>query len=165
MPIPSLIKASTALTRSAQYAGALAPDRLERLGAELAQPGSHLDARLELAREDRKDWLRGRVEGALWLQCRRCLQAFEWTLDLGIELRLVYSDADEARVLEQADPYRVEDDQLPLAEIVEDEVLLALPMMPRCSSCEAAGAAADSAVEEPVAETRKPNPFAQLLKK
>ena len=47
-------------------------------------------------------------------------------------LRLVNSESDEQAVLEQDDPYLVQDDQLPLRDLVEDEVLLALPMLPRC---------------------------------
>lgn len=168
MPIPQYIKASAGLTRSAQYAGEIDPASLERLSPELVQPGSTLKAELGLERDRKGSWLRGRVEGGLWLTCQRCLNAFEWPVDVDVELRLVQSEAEEARVLEEADPLLVEDDKLPLVEIVENEVLLALPMMPRCSECEATAEAESSAEEsepEPATEQKKPNPFAQLLKK
>ncbi|EIT69581.1 MULTISPECIES: YceD family protein [Hydrocarboniphaga] len=170
MPIPQYIKASAGLTRSAQYAGEIDPASLERLSSELVQPGSTLSAELGLERDAKGSWLRGRVEGGLWLTCQRCLNDFEWPLDVDVELRLVQSEAEEARVLEEADPFLVEDDKLPLVEIVENEVLLALPMMPRCSECEAAAAdeaEAPAKDAEAALETvqKKPNPFAQLLKK
>ena len=170
MPIPQFIKASSGLTRSSQYAGEIDPASLDRLSLELVQPGSTLKAELGLERNSRGSWLRGHVEGGLWMTCQRCLNAFEWPVDVDVELRLVQSEAEEARVLEQADPFLVEDDKLPLVEIVENEVLLALPMMPRCSECEAAAAEeaeapAKNAEPEPETVQKKPNPFAQLLKK
>ena len=170
MPIPQYIKANAGLTRSSQYAGEIDPASLERLSSELVQPGSTLKAQLGLERDRQGSWLRGHVDGGLWLNCQRCLNAFEWPVDVDVELRLVQSEAEEARVLEQADPFLVEDDRLPLVEIVENEVLLSLPMMPRCSECEAAAAdeaeaPAKKVESEPEMVQRKPNPFAQLLLK
>lgn len=170
MPIPQYIKVNAGLTKSAQYVGEIDPASLERLSPELVQSGSALRAQLGLERDRRGGWLRGRVEGGLWLTCQRCLNAFEWPVDVDVKLRLVYSEAEEARVLEESDPFLVADDNLPLVEIVENEVLLALPMMPRCSECEAAAAdeaeaPAKKAESEPATEQKKPNPFAQLLKK
>jgi uncharacterized protein len=50
-------------------------------------------------------------------------------------LRLVGSEAEERRLLRECEPYLVEDDVLPLQEIVEEEALLALPIAPRCPAC------------------------------
>src|SRR3546814_8193390 len=64
----------------------------------------------------------------------------DWSSDVCssdlIDLRLVETEEEEQAVLHEADPYLVQDDRLPLREIVEDEILLALPMLPRCESCE-----------------------------
>jgi uncharacterized protein len=163
MSIPQHVKASLGLSRHAHYAGAVDTELLARLQPELAQTGQPLQVELGLERDAVGQWLRGSVRGELWLTCRRCLGGFEWPVDLAIDLRLVQSEDEEQQVLQDSDPYRVEDDRLPLLEIVEDEMLLALPMMPRCGNCaETVSAAAEPVAEEAV--ERRPNPFAELLK-
>lgn len=163
MSIPHHVKASQALARSERYSGELDPAQLPRLRPELGGESSPVSVDFRLQRDAAGDWLRGSVRASLKLQCQRCLNAFGWRLETHTELRLVYSDAQEQQVLEDADPYRVEDDRLPLREIVEDEVLLALPMMPRCGLCEAAAPELtpppEVQAEEPSART---NPFAAL---
>ena len=81
-------------------------------------------------------WLSGAIRGELSLTCQRGLHPFAWTCDLKPQLRLVASEAEEERVLKDCEPYLVQDDVLPLRELVEDEVLLALPMMPRCDDAD-----------------------------
>lgn len=161
MTIPSRIKASVAIAAAERYTGSLAITGLERLAGELSQRDGELLVELRAAHNYSGDWLLGTVRGALVLNCRRCLKPFPHELTIRLELRLVGSEEEEARYLQDSEPYRVEDDQLPLWDLVEDEVLLALPMMPRCESCENE---VRSATVEASAEAveKRPNPFAQL---
>jgi uncharacterized protein len=83
----------------------------------------------------RPPFLRGRIRGELQLVCQRCLETFGWPLQANVDLRLVENEADEAKWLQDYEPYLIADDRLPLHAIVEEEVLLALPLAPRCSGC------------------------------
>jgi uncharacterized protein len=76
----------------------------------------------------------------------------------------VFSEAEERSALADAEPLLVEDDRLPLRQIVEEEVLLALPMLPRCESCENVvnQALASSQGREQEAPAPRDNPFAAL---
>lgn len=162
MAIPQYIKVSQGLARSEQYAGEVDPQQMPRLRIELAGPSQPLQVSLALLRDRVGNWLKGELHGSLDLQCSRCEQVFAWPLDAKVDLRLVRNDAEAQQVLEEADPYQVEDDRLPMVEVVEDEVLLALPMLPRCQQCEQA--AADAPLPAPAVKAGKPNPFAQLKK-
>lgn len=77
-------------------------------------------------------WLHLRARAAVPLTCQRCLQAVVVPLDLGCSYRFV---ADEAAAAE-AD-IDAEEDLLPttrsldLAALIEDELLMALPLVPR----------------------------------
>jgi DUF177 domain-containing protein len=92
-------------------------------------------------REDGKPCLWISVSGELRLVCQRCLG--QLILPLSIEAELVLTE--DAREIEQA-----EDDvdrvlatrAMSVAQLVEDEVLLSLPMVPRHERC-AAGVAVD----------------------
>lgn len=138
--LPLYAKASSALAREATYAGTLPVARLERLAAALAAPEGELEVELTIRRDiSRSPKLEGRVQAALPLICQRCLRQFLFALDAPVDLRLVFNEEEENRVLKDAEPYLVEDDQLPFHPIVEEEVLLALPYAPRCErpDCEA----------------------------
>ncbi len=83
------------------------------------------------------------VIGTLPLACQRCLEPIQFNLDIESRLELIPESAD----LSQEE---LEDDtrdflpvagELNVAELVEDEVLLALPVAPRHERCGLPGAA------------------------
>jgi uncharacterized protein len=118
----------------AVYGGVLPVGRLPRLVAAIATPDGELSVSLELSRNRGALRLGGSVRGELLVICQRCLRQFAWPLDAAVSLRLVFSEDEEARVLSEEEPYLVEDERLPLHDLVEEEVLLALPYAPRCSA-------------------------------
>ena len=165
MGFPHSICVSSALARGARYQGELAVAQMTRLTAAVAEATGRVSAQWHLAKEDAGyPSLSGVVRGPLRLRCRSCQEIFSWPLDLDVRLRLVNSEAEEAEVLKEHEPYLVQDDQLALAEVTEDEVLLALPLMPRCETCE------NNAQRQPQTEIRDeparpdsfPGPFAAL---
>ncbi len=87
--------------------------------------------------------LRLQVNGVLPLACQRCLEAIHFELDVDSQLELISEDSE----LSQDE---LEDDtrdflpvagELDVAELVEDEILLALPVAPRHERCGLPGAA------------------------
>ncbi len=131
--IPALICASKALNRRERYQGALPLKQMPRLAAVLVEPDGELKAELQAERDSEgAGWLRGKISGVLPLTCQRGLHPFDWGCDVAVMLRLVFSEEEEERLLKDCEPYLVRDDQLPMREVVEDEVLLALPIVARC---------------------------------
>jgi uncharacterized protein len=131
--IPLRVKASQAVSRHAAFAGSLPLAKLPRLAATLADPAGELHVELQATRDgEGQDWLHGEIRGQLPLTCQRGLHAFDWNCDVALSLALVESEAEEQKLLKDTEPYLVEDDELPLRDLIEDEVLLALPMTPRC---------------------------------
>jgi uncharacterized protein len=134
MPIPATVQAERAIARGEQFEGDLELSSLERL-AEFA-PGS-LHGSLAASRDVAgQAWLKGTLDGTLRMACQVCLGPVDWSFRLPVELALVRTEEEEERLLASAEPCLVSDDRLALHEIVSDEVLLALPMMPRCATCE-----------------------------
>ena len=86
-----------------------------------------------------KPFLRVSAGGAMRLVCQRCLDTFEFPLAIDVELQVTESlreieaaDDDVDRVL--ASP------ATDVGRLIEDEVILALPMVPRHERCVAVGA-------------------------
>jgi uncharacterized protein len=161
MSIPQSVRASKAVAHAEQYEGELPAAQLTRLAQTSAAIG-HVHARWEAGRDEAgHPQLRAQIRGSLDLVCLSCLKTYAWPLAIEAELRLVSSDQQAADLLQDCEPYQVQDDLLPLREMTEDEMLLALPLMPRCKTCENIE---ETAPSEPPAEPRGPSPFAALKK-
>jgi len=108
-------------------------------------------------------WLSLHVRAPVWLTCQRCLQPFEVPLALDRRLRFVRGEA-QAEALDA----EIEDDVLALSrsldlrELVEDELLLGLPLVPRHDVCpQPLPMAAEADLPDDDLPER-PNPFAAL---
>ncbi|MGA0610294.1 YceD family protein [Caldimonas sp. KR1-144] len=113
-------------------------------------------------------WLHLHAAVEMPLECQRCLAPV--TAPVEVDRRLRFVDGGEAAAAAlDADS---EDDVLPLSrsldliELVEDELLLALPIVPRHEVCPKPLPVPAAAPAQPDAdnEPAKPNPFAALAK-
>ncbi len=108
-------------------------------------------------------WLRLTVRASFPMECQRCLSPVDVPLEVDREFRFV---ADEATA-EALDDGSEEDllvisREFDLHELIEDELLMALPVVPRHDECptDVPMASTDEDFEE--ASAAKPNPFAAL---
>lgn len=84
-------------------------------------------------------YLRLHVEAALHLQCQRCLGPLDWPLESEGRLHLIppgRAMPDEDLADDESDPVAVSG-SLDVLPLLEDEILLALPLIPRHEDCEA----------------------------
>lgn len=109
----------------------------------MAQPGSSAsEPRLELE-----------VSGRLSLRCQRCLEALQWPLALRSVLHPVRAGqpiADEELEDDEVDAVEV-DGELDVFALIEDEILLALPISPRHENCKPSSGMETAAEESPFA--------------
>lgn len=112
-------------------------------------------------------WLHVQAQAQLPLACQRCLAPVPVALEVDRWFRFV---ADEAQAA--AEDEDCEEDVLALEprphlrELIEDELLMELPLVPMHDTCPQPVAMAAGAVEDP-ADTGEPprrNPFAELAK-
>lgn len=108
-------------------------------------------------------WLRLQVTAQVSLTCQRCLKPMAVPLELEREYRFV-RDEDQAASLD----LDAEEDVLSLGgrfdliELIEDELLLALPLVPRHDQCPEPLAQPKAEPEFEVEPEERPNPFAAL---
>ncbi len=136
--------------------GVLAVSGFERLRDMLSESNGEVSFRLEGFKGDRGEAvLHLEVQGVLQLACQRCLKSVPFDLDIDSLLELVPEGVEMSQE-------ELEDDtrdflpvarELEVADLVEDEILLALPVAPRHEKC---GLPAASGAGELV------NPFAAL---
>lgn len=74
---------------------------------------------------------RGTIGTRLAATCQRCLGEMSLKIEREVELVLVRTDAEAARLWEDYETYEVgEDDRVYTRDFVEDELLLAVPLIP-----------------------------------
>ena len=131
--------------------------KMERWCESVLEPGSG-NAELEFNWGDQRRLLvTGRIEVNTSLRCERCLGPMPWGTQIEVRGAVVWSDEQAARLPAELDPWMGEEERLDLNLLVEDELLLALPIMsvhdPK--ACGGASRFATEAVEE-IVEKRKP---------
>jgi len=137
--------------------GRLGLESLPRL-ARSGCSGSVLDFVLTGEINERgKPGLKLAVDGSARLQCQRCLGSLDLPVHLESQLEFASS---EAEIMAADDDIErvVAGRELSVAALVEDEVLLALPMVPRHEQCGAAaglGANAKPSAFQALAALRK----------
>lgn len=124
--------------------GTLPVSTLERLQDMLADNHGELSFRIAGMKGARGEALLAlEVSGELSLACQRCLEGIRFTVDIDSRLELVPEGAEMSQD-------ELEDDSrdflpvagvLEVAGLIEDEILLALPVAPRHERCGLPGAA------------------------
>lgn len=128
--------------------------------------------------EGPQPYLRLAIHGVAWLECQRCLAPYEQAFDAEVVYRVVNTEA-------EADEFPLDEDevevivgsrQFDLVDLIEDELLLSLPVVPAHDVCPevheslvsgvgGADSMEDEAGPEEVDEgsgSGRPNPFAAL---
>ena len=107
-------------------------------------------------------WLHLSAQAVVPVTCQRCLGMVDLSLNVSQEFRFV---ADEATALaeddESAEDLLVLSHDLDVLELVEDELLMALPIVPMHETCESEHAPTSSNQVEG-GDDEKPHPFAAL---
>lgn len=139
-------------------AGLVPIPAMPRLAEMLASPEGRLECRIEGQRDgEGKSWLKLGISGEVSLVCQRCLSALAWPLRLESRLLLVAPGQawPEDELVEDSFDAIPAEKEMALLPLIEEEVLLALPIAPRHETC---GPSA------PVVVENEPSPFAALAK-
>ena len=137
----------------------LAIGALPRLADRLASSSGHVTGTLRFHRAGRYPAAAGSLTAELSLRCERCLAPLPWPL--AVEMAVVFVPDDRAQDWPKGyDPSLAPSGHTSLAALVEDELLLALPIVARHDKPDCGGAATD---REPVVASRPTQrPFANL---
>ncbi|MGA1691337.1 MAG: YceD family protein, partial [Sedimenticolaceae bacterium] len=114
---------------------------------------------------DRRRVIESHVEGELQIICQRCLGAMPLPIDSDWQLAVVTGFQQAEQLPEEYDPLLVEEDTIVLRDLIEDELILAVPSAARHEPDQCAVQLTDYQ-EEVEEETEAPeasdNPFAVL---
>jgi len=165
-PDPTRLDVAALATEGATLSGSWATSDLDRWHTmQTPAPGAAPEPVQWRVRGERRGavgrppqtWLHLHVETVAWPTCQRCLQPFSQDLAVDRALRFVDSEAQaEALDADSEEDVLVLEPALDLRTLVEDELLLAWPIVPRHAHCSAPGHRAGDE------GTPGANPFAAL---
>jgi uncharacterized protein len=145
-----------------QLRGSFGIAELDRLHDRLSSTDGAVEYELTgYTDENGKPCLHCRVRGALNLICQRCLQPMEWMVDLDSNLVLATSESElaEAEDDPEAPDRLLAQKDMKVQDLVEDEILLGLPLAPRHPEGQCRPSNASEALRE---GGEAANPFAEL---
>jgi len=73
----------------------------------------------------------GEISLNIYLTCQRCLEALPLSLDLNFNLAFVKNENQAEELSKYLEIYLFEDNELSLIDLISDEILLSIPMVPK----------------------------------
>ncbi len=162
--LPDVVDAWRMVTGRRHFSGTLPLHAMPRLRDSLAGESGAARYEIEFGRDEfGVAFVALRVEARLPLTCQRTLEVFELPVSVSARLGLIAHERDEAALPPGYEPLLVPTGELRPAEVIEDELILALPVVPvKPGAAEGPELVYSSAPDESVAEDPRPSPFAAL---
>ncbi|HEX5488899.1 MAG TPA: YceD family protein [Rhodanobacteraceae bacterium] len=129
--LPASVDAERMVAGRRSFEGVLPVAELPRLVEALADGRGEIRYRLDFGSgELGGPQLHVRLAAGLTLECQRTLQPFEWPAEVDTRLGLLTSEDEAAALPSDCEPLLLEGGALSPARVIEDELLLALPLVP-----------------------------------
>ncbi|HNE25622.1 MAG TPA: YceD family protein [Pseudomonadales bacterium] len=163
--LPPHVDAVKLCQQGGRLSGGVSFVQLERLAQQLCDTDgqAHADWLFSLDEQSRKV-IHGSVDALVSLVCQRCLEPVQVAVHADTALALVWSDEQAAQLSRTLDPVLMETDMLDVLATVEDELLLALPIVAahEAGTCQAAQIHSEETPVDVMAGAKKINPFQVL---
>jgi uncharacterized protein len=130
--LPKFIDPLLLADRNANIEGELPVSSLERVAGLLSNDDGTVSVKLFFGREGRLATIDGHISAVLALKCQRCLEPLEWSVSSDIKLGIVSTLERANNLPDDYEPLLlIEEGKIPLVSIIEDELLLILPSIPK----------------------------------
>lgn len=162
---PDWISPNRAAEGKRIFSGTIPFSRMKRLAALLVDSSGV--ARFSAAFKtdlDHRVIIDLKVEAALPLVCQASLEVYDEVVKRSSELAVIDDVSEQFDLPENYEPVQTENGRLAIASIVEDELLLGLPTVPRKPGLKPVeySTGGRRTISETVQEGRKQNPFSAL---
>ncbi len=129
--LPIYIQPGSFSERGKRFSGVIEISALTRLSEMLQDTAGVVEVDVSFEKEGKAPTVTGNVKANLKLECQSCLDSVVLSIDKDFKLGFVMSLEQADRLASDCEPFIMEDEKTSLFELVEDEVLLALPDIPK----------------------------------
>lgn len=103
--------------------------QLDRLADLLLDETGELQAEVSFGQEGPLRYVIGKVTAELGLTCQRCMQPMKYPLHIEFKLGLITNEQQAEKLPADFEPLLVDDENMSLPAVLEDEILLAMPLV------------------------------------
>lgn len=128
--LPQFLDARKMANQGCDLVGIVPLSKLERLKSTLVRDDGAVNIDLSFMTDDRAHRVvEGRISATVYVQCQRCLGDLEQSVDAVVHVAIVAGEAQAKALPKDLDPWTVVDSSADLYHLIEEEILLALPMV------------------------------------
>lgn len=129
--LPEFIDPLLLAEKNRNFRGVLPLKSMGRLADVIKNPEEIVDIDLAFGKNGKIAVISGRIKTKLLLECQNCLENYDWPIDSTFKLGIVTS-LDEVELLpEDYEPILMDKNQIALKDIIEEEILLSIPAIPK----------------------------------
>lgn len=162
--LPEIIDPKRHSAAALKGSGRYALKALPRVSSQLFDNKGEANVTLAVSKLGRLVVLNGTISATLVLQCQRCMAEMSWPVDHSFKLGVIETDYEVDKLPDDIEPLLTGDQPITVSEVVEDELLLALPIVPMHDDvdCEMNKTNMSSGSEMAEVAEDRPNPFSVL---
>ena len=163
--LPTLIAPFKLARQGQTLDGVVSVEGLERLAAVLSDNDGVVDVSLQFGKDLQGiNFVRGHLSATVNMVCQRCMKPMPVAVEADVSLGIVFNEKRAAELPDGLEALIVEEEPIALARIVEDELILALPIVTlhENQDCEPVLKKLQAEADRIEQAEQKINPFAAL---
>ncbi len=129
--LPNFIDPLVFADRQRQLTGEIALNNFSRLSDLLSDDNGKVTVDLFFSKIKRLAIVHGNIKVTVKIECQSCLATMDLLLDVPINLAFVESLDEADKLAGEYEPFVLKEKKISLNQLIEDELLLALPDFPR----------------------------------
>ena len=162
--LPLTIDAQRTAQKNLDYVGSYSPEQVTRIAESVVSVDSDVDNELSFKIDNQRlTVIEGHSTVDVTLECQRCRKDIKHHVYVSYCFSPVVNDEKAEALPESYEPVHVDEfGEIDLLGMIEDEIILSLPVVPVHDSEHCEVSEADMVFGELPPEAEKPNPFAVL---
>ena len=129
-PLPQKIEPILLANKGASIKGTLSLKQLSRLSEQLYQCDGDVEVTLSFGKDHKNFYfIKGNITTELSLKCQRCLEPVSYKINTDFNLSPIHDDKMAETLPKHYEPVLIVDKTLLVSDLVEDEIMLNLPMV------------------------------------
>jgi uncharacterized protein len=160
--LPRFVDPRKLADREIDISGVIAVKEMEELSSMLVDSDVDVVADLKFSRDElRIRTISGKAKVSVKMQCQRCLDPVSFDVEAELNLAISYNEEKAQTLPKYYEPLIVEGDELELLPLIEQELILNLPIVSYHSDCSIQTSFGDANTAD-IEKAEKPNPFSVL---
>lgn len=128
--LPETVKPFSLAENGQALEGELPLAKMPRLAEQLDSDSGMVGVAIQFGCDDQNiPFMKGTLKTELVVACQRCMESMQIPLEIDVSLALIQSPAEADSLPTHYEPLVIESSRLSLLTVVEDELMLALPIV------------------------------------